>query len=139
MSMLIRSALGIRLTKTVASLFAGMFASFFLCVASASAADTVTGSTYQDLNEDGTIDTIRITLDEVVTACPYDGGDWVFSNPGSLGAIMDVTGVTCTGADAIIQVQIDGNNQITGGAVSPSFNTFRQTVRPIAFCLPAAP
>ena len=40
------------------------------------AANTVLSAVYQDQNADGRIDTILVTFDENVTACPYEASDW---------------------------------------------------------------
>ncbi len=83
-----------------------------------SAADTIGTSQYLDTNGNGTVDTIRWTMDENVTACAYEAGDWSIGAAGTIN-VTAITGLTCTGTDAILDISVTTTGSITGGAVNP--------------------
>lgn len=84
----------------------------------ASAADTISTSQYLDTNGDGTVDTIRWTMDENVTACAYEAGDWSINTAGTIN-VSAINGISCTGLDAILNISVTANGAITGGATDP--------------------
>ncbi len=84
----------------------------------ASAANTISTSQYLDTNGDGTVDTIRWTMDENVTACAYEAGDWSVNTPGTIN-VTAINGISCTGGDAILNISVTASGSITGGAVNP--------------------
>jgi len=47
------------------------------------ASDTVNSAVYQDNNNDGYIDTIVWTMNDIVTACPYVAGNWSVPTAGT--------------------------------------------------------
>jgi hypothetical protein len=48
------------------------------------AANTISSSVYLGNNNDGTIDTIRWTMDENISACTYDAADWTVNTAGDM-------------------------------------------------------
>ncbi len=84
------------------------------------AADTIVSSVYLDTNNNGTIDTIRWTLDENVTACAYEAGDWTVNTAGDMTVV--ITGLTCTGADAILDINVTADANETGLQTSGGAN-----------------
>jgi hypothetical protein len=99
----------------------GVFAFVFCLVgiSKADAANTLSSSVYVDANSNGTVEGVRLTLDENVTTCTYEAGDWAVTVAGSIG-VTAVTGITCTGSDAFIDVAITAGAGITGGVTAPT-------------------
>lgn len=89
----------------------------FAFAAPAHAADTIVSAVYQDSNNDGRIDRVRITMDETVTACTYEAADWSMAVAGDM--TMSVTGLSCTGSDAILYVTVSADANETGSSVDP--------------------
>ncbi len=85
------------------------------------AANTVSSATYLDTNTNGTVETIRWTMDENVTACAFESGDWSVSAAGTIG-VTAVTALSCTGSDAILNITVTTTSNVTGGAVNPSLS-----------------
>ncbi len=81
------------------------------------AADTILTSVYADNDANGTVDRIVWTMDENVTACAYDASDWSVGTAGSIN--VAITGLSCTGADAILNILVTADATETGGAVNP--------------------
>lgn len=90
---------------------------FFSLASPAHAADTIVSSVYQDSNNDGRVDRVRITMDETVTACVYEAGDWSMAVAGDI--TMSVTGLSCAGSDAIMYVAVNADANETGGTTNP--------------------
>ena len=103
-------------TSFLALLFALGFAVFSF-TQTALAADTIVSSVYQDSNNDGRVDRVRITMDENVTACTYEASDWSVGVAGDM--TMSVTGLSCTGSDAIMYVAVNADANETGSSVNP--------------------
>ncbi len=83
------------------------------------AANTVSSAVYQDTNNDGAVDTIVVTMDENVTACVYEAGDWSVSVAGTIG-VTGVTGISCTGTDPILNISVTSGANKTGGVTNPT-------------------
>lgn len=81
------------------------------------AANTILTSPYNDSNTNGAVDRIRWTMDENVTACVYEAGDWTVNTAGSINVV--ITGLSCTGTDAILNILVTADANETGGAVNP--------------------
>ncbi|MFH1410040.1 MAG: carboxypeptidase regulatory-like domain-containing protein [Patescibacteria group bacterium] len=88
-------------------------------VTPAYAVDTISAAVYQDLNVDGQVDNIRVTFDENVTDCTYEAGDWNVNAGGTI-AVSAVTGLTCTGTDAILDIGVTADAGKTGGVTPPT-------------------
>lgn len=94
-------------------IFLGIFVFPFV---SFGAADTYT---YLDKNNDGTVDTIRIeTAGEYYMYCPFESGDWVINNAGSIG-ITSINGISCKEQTPILDISITAKSGITGGPIDP--------------------
>ena len=96
-------------------------AGILLTTLSAQAADTITSASYLDTDNDGTVDTVRWVFDENVTGCTYDAGDWTVDVP-TTDLILAVTGLTCTGVDANLDISVSANSFVTGSATDPIFS-----------------
>ncbi|MFZ2682302.1 MAG: Ig-like domain-containing protein [Patescibacteria group bacterium] len=83
----------------------------------AHAADTINSAVYQDANGDGTVDRIRWTMDENVTACTYEAGDWTVNTASQMTVV--ITGLTCATNDAFLYINITTDANETGAATSP--------------------
>ncbi|MGE3278680.1 MAG: beta strand repeat-containing protein [Candidatus Altimarinota bacterium] len=81
------------------------------------ALNTITDSRYLDMNQDGTIETIQWTLDENVTACTYEAGDWSVVTAGDMN--IGITGISCTGTNNILNIQVTADANETGSATNP--------------------
>ena len=103
-------------TSVLALLFALGFGVFSF-TQTALAADTVVSSVYQDSDNNGTIDRVRITMDETITACAYEASDWSVGVAGNM--TMSITGLSCTGSDAIMYVAVNADANETGSSVNP--------------------
>jgi len=112
----VRTILGLVL---VVGLLCGGLHDIFFHVNIAHAANTVSSAVYQDLNADGRVDNIRITFDENVTGCTYEAGDWGITTAGTIN-VTAVTGISCTGTDAVLNVAITANANVTGGVTAPT-------------------
>jgi hypothetical protein len=95
-----------------------MAIAFFAFSQQAHAANTVSAAVYQDTNGDGTVDRIRWTMDENVTACAYEAGDWTVNTAGTIN-VTAITGLSCTGSDAFLNIAVTTSANITGGATDP--------------------
>jgi len=84
---------------------------------SAYAADTINTSEYFDTNNDGQVDSARLTFDENVTACTYEAGDWSVLNASNFN--VTITGISCTGADAHLDVALSADVNETGSPSDP--------------------
>ncbi len=82
------------------------------------AANTITSSQYLDLDLNGTVDRIRWIMDEDVTACVYEAGDWAVDVASSMN--IAITGLECAGANLDILVSADAEE--TGATVNPSIS-----------------
>jgi len=102
---------------SAATLTLFLFAAFLISVPRAQAADTINTSTYLDLDGNGTVDRIRWVMDENVTACTYDVADWTVNTNGSIN--VAVTGLSCTGSNANLDILVSADSNETGGATSP--------------------
>lgn len=100
-------------------LLLGVFVFVFGFYSNAGAADTISSSVYLDTNYNGTVDTIRLTMDETVTACTYDAADWAVTVAGTIN-VTAISGITCAGDDAIIDVSITAGAGLTGGVTAPT-------------------
>ena len=85
------------------------------------AANTISAATYLDTNTNGTVETIRWTMDENVTACAFESGDWSVTAAGTVG-VTAVTALSCTGSDAILNITVTTTANVTGGGVNPSIS-----------------
>ncbi|MEY2671784.1 MAG: hypothetical protein RL687_201 [Candidatus Parcubacteria bacterium] len=75
--------------------------------------------TYIDKNNDGTVDTIRIeTSGEYYMSCPFESGDWVINNSGSIG-ITSINGIYCKEQTPILDISVTAKSGTTGGPVDP--------------------
>ena len=83
------------------------------------AANTVVSAVYQDTNNDGAVDKIVVTMDENVTACVYEAGDWSVSVAGTIG-VTAVTGISCTGSNPILNITVTSGANKTGGVTAPT-------------------
>lgn len=83
----------------------------------AHAADTITTAKYLDMTGDGTVDVIQWTMDENVTACAYEAGDWTVSNAGTVG--VGVLSLTCSGSNNILNINVSAVANKTGGLTDP--------------------
>ena len=81
------------------------------------AADTINGSVYEDSDGDGTVDRIHWTMDENVTACNYEAADWTVDTVGDIN--VGITGLTCTGSDPELYIDITADADETGGLIAP--------------------
>lgn len=81
------------------------------------AADTINSSVYLDSDDDGTVDRIRWTFDENVTACVYEAGDWTVDTASEM--TLSITGLSCTGSDAILDILVSADADETGAATDP--------------------
>lgn len=81
-----------------------------------SAADTITFAMFRDLDSNGQVETIQWQMDEAVTSCVYEAGDWSVTTAGTIG-VSAITGISCSGAMLTLSVTAFAN--VTGGATSP--------------------
>jgi len=107
--------------RTLVSILFVAMAGILLTTLSAQAADTITSASYLDTDNDGTVDTVRWVFDENVTGCTYDAGDWTVDVP-TTDLILAVTGLTCTGVDANLDISVLANSFVTGSATDPIFS-----------------
>lgn len=87
-------------------------------VSPAQAANIVSSAQYLDVDANGTVERIRLTLDENVLTCVYEAEDWTINAAGTISAAA-ITGLSCAGNDAILDVLITADANITGGASDP--------------------
>jgi hypothetical protein len=103
--------------KHILTFALSIFVTFGL-VHMASAADTIESATYLDTNGDGSVDTIRLTMDEPTASCAFEAGDWS-STSGNID-IASIDGVSCDGNNINLTVTADadatGDNASLGGA-----------------------
>lgn len=90
----------------------------FFGLASAVQAATVTKAEYFDDNNNGSIDTIRITLSENISTCAFSADDWKFVVVGDFNP--QIISMGCLGNVITLNVLSDGNK--TGSANSPSLS-----------------
>ncbi|MCR4312173.1 MAG: hypothetical protein NUV56_02720, partial [Candidatus Uhrbacteria bacterium] len=90
---------------------------FCISAQPALAANTVSSSAYLDNNSDGRVERIRWTLDENVTACVYEAGDWTVNTASEMNLI--ITGLSCTGTDAYLYITFNADANETGAATAP--------------------
>ncbi len=83
------------------------------------AADSILSSVYQDSDNDGDVDRIRWTMDENITACAYESGDWTVNTAGSVSVVITGLSGNCNGTDAILYVTVTADANETGGATDP--------------------
>lgn len=76
------------------------------------AADTISNSTFRDDDLNGTVERIRWVMDENVTACAYEAGDWSVAVAGDLN--VTITGLSCSGLDANLYILVTADAQETG-------------------------
>jgi len=70
------------------------------------AADTIIDAKFLDVDINGTVDRIRWNMDESVTGCVYDAGDWTVNEIGGLS--VTITGAACgTGVDGRDATDLD--------------------------------
>lgn len=84
------------------------------------AADTLVSQQYQDLNNDGYVDTIILEFDTNLTACTFDAADWSVVTPGT----VNITGITgfsnaCNGSSPDLFLTVTSGTRKTGGGTSP--------------------
>ncbi len=102
----------------VAFVFALAFASFGLVsVNKVHAANTIVTKAYLDANTNGTVEKIRWVMDENVTACAYEAGDWTVNTAGSIN--VAITGLSCTGSDTNLDILVTADANETGGSTAP--------------------
>ncbi len=95
-----------------------IFALTFMGATSAFAADTIVSSKYLDTDHNGTVDHIEWVMDENVTSCSFEAGDWIYNDYGPLGT-FHVSAVSCDGSPTLT-LTIDGaNTNVTGGSSNP--------------------
>ncbi|MBI1908537.1 hypothetical protein HYS28_03975 [Candidatus Uhrbacteria bacterium] len=95
---------------------------FLLTAQSAFAANTISTSKYEESGTaDGTLDRIRFAMDENVTACTYESGDWSIDAAGTVG-LTAITAVSCTTLDVNLDITATFTANITGGAVNPQID-----------------
>ena len=89
----------------------------------AQAADLIVDAKFLDVDGNGTVERIRWNMDEDVTACVYEAGDW---GPDFIGALeISVTGLACgTGVDGRdatdLDILISANENQTSSSPQPS-------------------
>lgn len=82
----------------------------------AQAVDTISTSQYIDLDSDGTIDRIRWAIDETITLCDYEPGDWSIDTAGTIN-VTSIDALSCAGSNLYIYVTTDAN--VSGGVINP--------------------
>lgn len=82
------------------------------------AAPVYVSSAYKDLNANGTVDTVDVTLSEVPVLDEWDDADWTVSTAGSI-TLANETAAAVSGSGIRLTVSADANE--TGGATSPQF------------------
>ena len=85
---------------------------------SAFAANTISTKSFLDLDGNGTVERIRWVMDENVTACAYESGDWTVNTPGSIG-VSAIVGLSCTGTDHNLDIAVNASAVTTGGPTAP--------------------
>ncbi|MDD3663101.1 MAG: hypothetical protein PHT84_04510, partial [Candidatus Pacebacteria bacterium] len=82
-----------------------VFAFGLIGVSNVGAADTTVLASYRDLNTgvlegipDGKIDSILVHMDENVTACNFEAGDWAITVAGDIG-LASITNINCLGTN----------------------------------------
>ncbi len=107
------------LKNIVVSLFSvSIFVSvLFIWSNTAFAANTIVTKKYLDANANGTVEKIRWVMDENVTACAYEAGDWTVNTAGSITVV--ITGLSCTGTDANLDITVTADASETGGSTAP--------------------
>lgn len=80
-------------------------------------APVINTSEFQDANSNGTIDRIRWTMNGTVTTCTYEAGDWTVNTPGDIN--VSITGVTCTGLDSFLDINVTADTGETGSSTLP--------------------
>lgn len=103
------------LKATVLAAFAA--AAFFAFSQQAFAANTVSSAVYLDTNGNGTVDTVRWTMDENVTACTYEAGDWTVNTASEMNLV--ITGISCTGSNTILNIAVTADSNETGATTAP--------------------
>ncbi len=91
--------------------------SFFIFSQSAQAANTVSTAVYQDTDANGTINRIRWTMDENVTACTFDSLDWTVNTASEMNFV--ITALSCTTTDAFLDITVTSDANETGAATAP--------------------
>lgn len=99
---------------------------FMTQVPKALAVNTINTAQYLDNDNNGTVDRIRWTMDENVTVCTYEAGDWTVNTAGTINAA--ITGLSCAGNDAILDILITATASTTGGATDPIISYANQGV-----------
>ncbi len=100
-------------------LVASWFSSrLFFSFTPALAADTVTAAQYEDTNKDGKVDKITWFLDDIITSCVYEAGDWKIENSGTIG-LLSINNVTCQINSSTLVMYVRDINFITGGETDP--------------------
>jgi hypothetical protein len=90
-------------------------AALFIAQHQALAANTISTSIYEDNDANGTLNWVAWTMDESVTGCTYEAGDWTVNTASELN--ISITGLTCVGSVLRITVTADANE--TGAATAP--------------------
>lgn len=79
-------------------------------------ADGITSAEYLDQDNDGTVDVIRWTIDEIITSCTYEAADWSVNTAGDIG-VTAITNAVC-GASTI-DISVTTSAGVTGGPTDP--------------------
>ncbi|MDQ5952018.1 MAG: hypothetical protein QG626_145 [Patescibacteria group bacterium] len=90
---------------------------FFAFNQQAFAADTISAKVYQDTDGNGTVNRVRWTMDENVTACAYEAGDWTVNTASEMN--WAITGISCTGSNAFLDITITSDTNETGSVTPP--------------------
>ena len=81
------------------------------------AANAIQTKDYLDTDGDGTVDIIRWDMDENVTACAYQAGDWTVDTASEMN--ITITGLDCTGSDHNLDIEVSADANETGAATAP--------------------
>lgn len=100
-----------------ALLFGFAAVTFFAFNHQAFAANTISDKYYQDTDGNGTVNRVRWQMDENVTACTYEAGDWTVNTASEMNWV--ITGISCTGSNAFLDITITSDTNETGSVTPP--------------------
>ncbi|HRH31715.1 MAG TPA: hypothetical protein PLK06_00100 [bacterium] len=98
-------------------LFGFAAVTFFAFNHQAFAANTISDKYYQDTDGNGTVNRVRWQMDENVTACTYEAGDWTVNTASEMNWV--ITGISCTGSNAFLDITITSDTNETGSVTPP--------------------
>ena len=107
-------SLGIVVAASLA--LAGEAGAICICLAD----PVMTAAEYQDSDENGRIDRVKITFDQNINQCNFNASDWAIDVPGDVG-INTPSGITgtCNGTQNFFYLNVSANSDVTGGATEP--------------------